>query len=154
MASVTTVGQKTRVCMNLRIYTAVTLGGLRILSISGVCLLRVIARSEKGRRFFTLCVVSLKTKMPFNFIFHTALIHCSAPVILQACWSHTVRHPPGVASSTHAAAVTEEEQQGEQDQRPPGKNTQQHQQQHIVLHLARRHRHILIESSQEKRLGH
>lgn len=91
----------------------------------------------------------------FNFVFSTTLIHC--------CHDHAgscnpgvladepgpasltqYMHPPGVASSTHAAAVTEEEQQGEQDQRPRGKNTQQHQQQHIVLHVARWHRHILM----------
>lgn len=152
--------------MNFKKFTALTLGGLRILSIGGVCLLKVIAGSERGETSFT---VSQKQKITaFNFTFSTALIRC--------CHSHVGSsnprlfadepglpvprsvplgraHPPGVASSTHAAAVTEEEQQGEQDQRPPGKYTQQHQQQHIVLRLARRHRHILMKSSQEKRSG-
>jgi len=66
---------------------------------------------------------------------------------------HPVSPSPGVAAAPQAAAVAEEEQQGEQDQRPPGEDAQQHQQQHIVLHLARRHGHILVTSSRETRFA-
>lgn len=104
----------------------------------------------------------------FSFIFISALIHCCHNQVdshnpcvfadetglpVHCSVSLGRQHQPGVASSTHAAAVTEEEQQGEQDQHPPGKNTQQHQQQYIVLHLARRHGHILTGWNQEKMLG-
>lgn len=47
MESVTTVNQNTCIC-ELKKSTALTLGGLRILSIGGVCLLKVIAGSECG----------------------------------------------------------------------------------------------------------
>lgn len=117
---------------NLGHDTALTLGGLRILSVGGVGLLKVIAGSERGKQV-----------LAFNFIADTALIPHG--LRCDGSFNPQLGHTPGVAASAHAAAVAEEEQQGEQDQRPPGKSTQQHQQEHIVLHLAHRHRHVLGE---------
>lgn len=138
----------TRIHVYICLHTALTLGGLRILSVGGVCLLKVITCSEWRKQVGAFSLIFICC---FNPLLTTNTL---VPVILfsilqrgQACYT------PGVASSTHAATMTEEEQQREQDQHPPSKNTQQHQQQHIVFHLARRHRHILMKKHELGRLS-
>lgn len=75
--------------------TVLTLGGLRILSIGGVCLLKVIAGSEGRNEFYFLCSFHRSKKKPkklvtpqlaFNFIFDTALTHTS---LNRACVNPT-----------------------------------------------------------------
>lgn len=90
------------VCMYELEKITLTLGGLRILSISGVCLLGVIARSERGKRFLLFVPFSLKTQMSHHI---TALIHC--------CHNHVGSCNPGVfadklrLSVQHSASLSE-----------------------------------------------
>ncbi|TNN78080.1 hypothetical protein EYF80_011585 [Liparis tanakae] len=140
---------------------AQTLGGLRILSISGVCLLEVITGSEtRGDKCYSLYTSGPVTAVSGGSRRHFFNPLPPPPPSPRVC-RPTNQNPsrprpvcpsPGVAAAPRAAAVAEEEQQGEQDQRPPGEDAQQHQQQHIVLHLARRHGHVLLTGSRGKRL--